>query len=410
MNHIEKLQEYARLMVRTGVNVQKDQSLVLNCSVENYEFGRLIVKEAYEAGAKEVVVFWNDVKVSRLRYDYAAIDLFKTIPEWQVESRNYYANKKAAVISVIGSDPQAYLGVDSEKLKVNSRTGAKAFEAYYKKMMNSEFQWCVAAVPEANWAKKVFPGISEEMALEKLWDAIFDSVRIGKEDAVEAWDNHNQRLREKTTRLNEYHFEALEYKNSIGTNFRVGLQKDHIWEGGGEYTSDQIYFIANMPTEEIFTTPDCYKAEGKLVSSVPLCYQGNLIENFSITFHDGKVIDYDAEKGYDILKMIVETDQGSNRLGEVALVPFDSPIANTGILFYDTLFDENASCHFALGKCYPTTIKDGGKMTEEELQKIGANHSNAHVDFMVGTQDLEITGITKEGKKILVFENGNWTI
>ena len=408
MNHMEKLLKYARLIVRTGANVQKAQSVVLNCSVENYDFGRMVVQEAYKAGVKDVIVFWNDVKISRLKYDYASLEVLGNVPAWQAESRNYYAEQKAAVISIIGSDPQAYLGVDSEKLKVSSQASAKAFEPYYKKMMNSDFQWCVAAVPEVKWAKKVFPNHSDEEAVAKLWNAIFDSVRIGKEDAVKVWEKHNAFLSEKCALLNDYHFESLHYKNSLGTDFTLGLQKDHIWEGGGEYTSDQVYFFANMPTEEIFTTPDCYRAEGTLVSSVPLGYQGNLIENFSITFHEGKVTDYKAEKGVDILKIIIETDEGSNRLGEVALVPYDSPISNTGILFYDTLFDENAACHFALGECYPTTIKDGGKMSEEKLKAVGANQSKAHVDFMIGTNDLEITGITKDGREICVFKNGNW--
>jgi len=408
MNHREKLKEYARLIVYTGANVQKNQTVVLNCAVENHGFGRMIVEESYKAGAKDVIVFWNDVKTSRLRYDYADIDVIGKIPEWQAASRNFYAKEKAAAISVIGSDPQAFLGVASEKFKAATLASSKAFELYYKMMMNSEFQWCVAAVPEAKWALKVFPDLFEVEAVAKLWDAIFDSVRIGKEDAVKAWEKHNAFLSEKCQVLNDYHFDSLHYKNSIGTDFTLGLQKDHIWEGGGEYTPDQIHFFANMPTEEIFTTPDCNRAEGTLVSSVPLSYQGNLIENFSITFHEGQVTDYKAEKGVDILKLIIETDERSNRLGEVALVPYDSPISNTGILFYDTLFDENAACHFALGECYPTTIKGGGKMSEAELLAVGANQSKAHVDFMIGTSDLEITGITKDGREITAFKNGNW--
>ncbi|KNZ40941.1 aminopeptidase [Acetobacterium bakii] len=408
MNHIEKLQEYARLIVHTGTNVQKNQYVVLNCSVLNHDFGRMVVEEAYKAGAKDVIVFWNDAKTSRLRYDYASLEALGNVPEWQAESRNYYAKQKAAVISVIGNDPEAYLGVASEKLKASNQATNKAFEPYYKKMMNSEFQWCVAAAPEVKWALKVFPELSADLAVAKLWDAIFNSVHIGREDAVKAWEKHNAFLSEKCTLLNTYHFDTLHYKNKIGTDFILGLQKDHIWEGGGEFTSEQVYFFANMPTEEIFTTPDCYRAEGTLVSSLPLSYQGNLIENFSITFHEGKVTDYKAEKGYEFLKMIIETDENSNRLGEVALVPYDSPISNTGILFYETLFDENAACHFALGECYPTTIKDGDKMTREELLAAGANQSRAHVDFMVGTNDLEITGITQDGYEICIFKNGNW--
>lgn len=408
MEYQEKLSEYARLIVKTGANVQNDQLVLINCAVENFKFGRMVVNEAYKAGAKDVIVFWNDVKTSRLRYDNVSLEVIGEIPNWLAESRNYYAKKKAAVISIVGNDPEAYKGVDSEKLKTNSKASAKAFEPYYKKMMNSEFQWCVVAVPEGKWAQKVFPELGEQDAIDKLWDAIFKAVRIGQDDAVKAWNDHKTFLAQKCKILNVAHFDALHYRNSIGTDFTVGLQKDHIWEGGGEFTPEQIYFFANMPTEEIFTAPDRNRAEGKLVSALPLSYQGNIIEHFSLTFHEGKVIAFEAEKGAEFLKNLIETDEGSRRLGEVALVPYDSPISNTGILFYDTLFDENASCHFALGECYPTNIKDGGKMTKEELIAAGGNQSDTHVDFMIGTKDLSITGITKEGAEICIFKNGNW--
>ncbi|AFA48324.1 aminopeptidase [Acetobacterium woodii] len=408
MEHQEKLSQYARLIVKTGANVQNDQLVLINCAVENFEFGRMVVAEAYQAGAKDVIVFWNDVKTSRLRYDNVSLEVLGEIPNWLAESRNYYAAQKAAVISIVGNDPEAYKGVDSEKLKANSKASAKAFEPYYKRMMNSEFQWCVVAVPERKWAQKVFPELGEQEAIEKLWDAIFEAVRIGQDDAVKAWNDHKTFLAQKCKILNTAHFDALHYQNSLGTDFTVGLQKDHIWEGGGEFTPEQIYFFANMPTEEIFTAPDRNRAEGKLVSSLPLSYQGNIIEHFSLTFHDGKVIAFEAEKGAEFLKNLIETDEGSHRLGEVALVPYDSPISNTGILFYDTLFDENASCHFALGECYPTNIKDGGKMTKAELIAAGGNQSDTHVDFMIGTKDLSITGITKEGQKVCIFKNGNW--
>lgn len=408
MNYMEKLKAYARLIVRTGTNVQKGQYVVLNCSVENHEFARLVVKEAYDVGAKDVIIFWNDIKTSRIRYDHVSLETLAEVPQWQADSRNFYAQERAAFISIVGSDPQAFQGIDGKKLQASSKASAKAFEVYYKKMMNSEFQWCVAAVPEAKWARKIFPQLYEQEAMAKLWDLIFDAVRIGDGDPVKAWIEHNAFLTEKCSFLNEKHFEVLRYKNSLGTDFTVGLQKDHIWLGGGEYTPDKIYFFANMPTEEIFTCPDCNCAEGTLVSSMPLSYQGNLIEDFSLTFHKGAVTDFTARKGYDVLKRLVETDEGSRRLGEVALVPYNSPISNMGILFYDTLFDENAACHFALGECYPTTIKNGSTLTKENLKNAGGNQSDAHVDFMIGTRDLEIIGITQDGIEICLFEKGNW--
>jgi len=408
MNQIEKLKEYARLIVRTGANVQKDQDVVLNCGVENVDFGRMVVEEAYKAGARDVIVFWNDVRTSRIRFDYAAMEVLGDIPEWRAESRNYYARQKAAFIAVTGSDPEAFLGVDSEKLKTSAKASDAAFKPYYKMMMASEMQWCVVAVPEEKWAQKVFPDLDRETAMERLWQAIFTSVRIGDGDAVKAWEKHNALLTEKCNLLNAYHFEKLHYRNSLGTDFVIGLQKDHVWEGGGEFTPDQVCFFANMPTEEIYTAPDCNSAEGTVVAAMPLCHQGNLIENFSVTFHDGKVTDFTAEKGYEMLKMIIEMDEGSDRLGEVALVPYDSPLATMGILFYDTLFDENAACHLAFGECYPTTIKNGVNMSKEELKAAGGNQSLTHVDFMIGTKDLEITGIREDGAQICIFRNGNW--
>ena len=333
MDHMEKLREYARLIVRTGANVQKGQLTIVNCAVENFEFGRMVVSEAYQAGAKDVIVFWNDAKTSRIRFDNVGLDILGNIPDWLAESRNYYARNNAAVISIVGNDPEAYKGVASEKLQTSSKASAKAFEPYYKKMMNSEFQWCVAAVPEVKWAMKIFPELYGQEAMAKLWDAIFAAVRIGEDDAVKAWHEHKAFLAEKCRILNDAHFDAMRYKNSLGTDFTVGLQKDHIWEGGGEFTPDQIYFFANMPTEEIFTAPDCHRAEGTLVSSLPLSYQGNLIENFSLTFKNGEVTEFHADKGEEYLKILIETDAGAKRLGEVALVPYDSPISNTEFFF-----------------------------------------------------------------------------
>ncbi len=408
MNYKKNLKKYAQLIVQMGVNLQKDQELVVSCSVENYDFARMIVKEAYQAGAKEVIVFYNDIKSSRLRYEYGAIDIFESLPQWLADSRNYYAKNEAAFITIVGNDPEALSGVDQEKIKKSAKANHKALAPYYKKMMNSEFQWCVVALPEKEWAKKIFPDLSSEMAMDQLWHAIFKAVRIGEEDVVLAWKNHNANLNEKSALLNDYRFKKLHYFSQNGTDFTLGLQKDHRWQGGSEKTPKGIVFFPNIPTEEIFTCPDCRLAEGTVASSMPLSYQGNLIENFTLTFSEGKVIDFSAEKGYEILKMLLETDEGAKRLGEVALVPNNSPIATMNLLFYETLFDENASCHLALGECYPTTIKGGERLDKEGLLAIGGNQSQIHVDFMIGCDDLSIIGITEDGKEIPIFINGNW--
>lgn len=410
MTFQEKLQEYAKLIVNIGVNVQEGQDIVLRCPVECYEFGRMIVEEGYKAGAKEVIVHWGDEQISRLTYDYADLSVFETVQEWQAESRNKYAREGACFITISGGDPEIFKGVDSAKLKAYAKACDKAFEEFYNRMMASEIPWNVVAVPNKKWAMKVFPELSEEEAVEKLWEAVFFAVRIGESDVVEAWRKHNQSLAEQCKKLNELQFEKLHYKNSLGTDFIVGLVENHIWEGGAEEDSKGVTFVANMPTEEVFTMPDCRVADGKVVSSLPLSFEGTLIKNFSLTFKNGRVEEFTAEEGYEALERLLNSDEGSRHLGEVALVPYKSPISQMNILFYNTLFDENASCHFAFGECYPTTVKGGTKMTAEEITKVGGNHSMNHVDFMVGTSDLCITGITKEGKEIPIFENGNWVL
>ena len=404
----ERIREYARLVVRTGVNVQKGQEIVINCPAEHYEFARLLIQEAYAAGAGEVIMRWNDSVESRQFYEHASEEALETVAQWRGESCNYYSRRGAGWISVSGSDPEAFKGVDPKRMQIRSAAMNKALEEHYKLMMASEIPWTVAAVPQVKWAAKVFPDLSTEEAMRSLWEKILEAVRIGDGDAVEKWAEHDRFLKEKCRMLNEYAFEKLHYENSLGTDFTVGLVKGHIWEGGSETAGTGTVFEANMPTEEIFTMPHKDKAEGTLVSALPLCYRGNLIKNFRLTFHEGKVVEYAAEEGEEILKSLLEGDEGSKHLGEVALVPYASPISQMKTLFYNTLFDENASCHFALGECYPTTIQGGANMSEEELAAAGGNSSMNHEDFMVGTADLKITGIRENGERIVLFENGDW--
>ncbi len=404
----EKIREYARLVVCTGVNVQPGQEIVIQCPAEHYAFGRLLVEEAYRAGAGEVIVHWSDSLCSRQFYQNASKERLAFVPEWLAESRNYYSRRGACYISVAGSDPEAFKGIEPRRMQVRNAAMDRAMKEHYKLMMASEIPWTVAAVPQREWAAKVFPGLEEDKAMSRLWESILKAVRIDGGDAVKAWEEHDRFLKEKCRMLNEYGFARLHYQNQIGTDFVVGLTKGHIWEGGSELAGTGTVFEANMPTEEIFTMPDNRIADGTLVSAMPLSYNGNLIRDFRLTFRDGQVVDYEAEEGGEVLKSLLETDEGSRRLGEVAIVPHGSPISRMNTLFYNTLFDENASCHFALGNCYPTTVKDGGAMSDEELAAVGGNSSATHVDFMVGTEDLCITGILESGEEILFFENGAW--
>jgi len=409
MTFTEKQQQYARLLVKLGVNVQPGQELVVRCTAETAPFVRLVAKAAYEAGAKEVIVHFGDEILKRLRYENAPMEVFESVPAWEAESMNYYAARGAAFLSIVSDDPEAMKGVDHTKIAARTVAADAAFRPYYERMDKNELQWCVAAVPSPVWAKRVFPEKSEEDAVAALWKAIFKTVRVG-ENAEEKWQEHGRLLAEHSRKLNEKRFKKLHYHNSLGTDFTVGLAQDHIWAGGMDTTAGGVTFFANMPTEEVFTMPDCEQAEGVLKSALPLSHQGSLIRNFTLVFHEGKVVEYHAEEGEETLKMILDTDEGSKRLGEVALVPYDSPISQSGILFLQTLFDENASCHFALGQCYPNNMQGGELLSKEELREKGGNCAMNHVDFMVGTSDLTIAGIAADGTKTVIFKDGSWAI
>ena len=405
---LNKIEKYADLLVRVGINIQKNQILVIASPIECAEFARIVSIKAYEAGAREVIMRWIDEKSTRIRYKMASDEVFDEFPEWNTQYFNSYADKDAAFLSIAASDPELMKDVDPKKISRANKAASIGLEYYRSRMMSNKNVWCVASIPTTAWAKKVFPKSSNEEAVERLWDAIFKAVRVDRNDPVQAWIKHQSNLNKKLTFLNDNEFKALRYKNSIGTDVIVELPKNHVWFGGGDIAPQGHVFIANMPTEEVFTMPKLDGVNGKIVSSIPLNYNGNLIENFSFTFKDGLVVDFDARKGEDVLKELLDTDEGAKRLGEVAFVPYDSPISNQKILFFNTLFDENASCHFALGKAYPICVKDGDTMTKEELKKAGANDSLIHVDFMVGTEDLEIIGIKEDNTEVKIFENGNF--
>ena len=406
----KKMKQYAELVVRTGVNVQPGQEVLVMCTTENADFCRMLVKEAYQAGAKSVFVRWKDDKISRLHYDYMTEETLAQSPAWELEVMNHIARNRGALISVVSSNPEMLKGVDTAKLMASNKRSHELTKEFDDTMDKNEINWNIVAVPGKAWAKKVFPDSKGKDAIEKLWDAILHVVRMDKDDPVAAWQSHGEKLTKKAEWLTSKEFVKLHYTNSLGTDFTVGLVERHIWVGGGDQTVQGTRFYANMPTEEVFTMPHADQADGIVKSAIPLSYQGTLITDFSLTFKGGKVVDFTAEEGYDALKCLLDTDEGSRHLGEVALVPYDSPISNLGILFYSTLFDENASCHLALGACYPDTIQEGETLGKEALRQLGGNDSINHVDFMVGTKDLKIVGTELDGTETVIFVDGNWAV
>jgi aminopeptidase len=402
-----RLEKYAQLIIRTGVNIQKDQILVINSPIECASFTRMLAQNAYQEGARDVVINWTDELFSRIRFINAPEEVFDEFPQWQKEFYLSYLRQGAAFLSISASDPELLKGVNNERISRAQKTSNAALKEYRESRMKNDVAWCVVSIPTKSWANKVFPDISEDEAVDRLWTAIFKSVRVDVKDPVAAWQNHNNNLRKTADFLNTNNFKFLRYKNSIGTDVQIEFPEGHIWHGGSTHTADGVEFIPNLPTEEVFTLPKKTGVNGVVVSSKPLNYQGNLIDGFSFTFKEGRIVDFGAKQGYEILEKLIGTDEGSHYLGEVALVPYNSPISNSNILFFNTLFDENASCHLAIGKAYPTCLKDSESMSEAELEKSGVNDSLVHVDFMIGTADLEIIGITSNGQEVPVFKNGN---
>lgn len=402
------LKKYAELLVKQGVNLQKDQELVIDSSIECYELVREIAKAAYQAGAKDVIVHYTDEKISRLRYENCNREHFENIPQYLVELRNQYALRHAAIITITSSDPEAMKGIDPLKIQTWSSAMHKACQTFYDHLDLGIDRWCIAGAPSLAWANKVFPDMSDKEAVQALWQAIFKVTRCDHNDPIEAWNDHRRSFERRVKILNEKKIKSLHYTNSLGTDLTIGLNDKYLFAGGGSYTTDGVYSFPNIPTEEIFTSPNKKSVDGIVYSAMPLNYNGNIIDEFTITFKDGRIVDYSAKQGYDVLKSIIETDEGSHYLGEVALVPYDSPIRNMGILFYNTLFDENASCHLAIGRGFSECIEDGLTMNKEQLLEKGINDSLTHVDFMIGTDDLSIVATLDDGEEFVVFENGNF--
>lgn len=404
----ESLKKYAKLIVHSGLNVQKGQEVVIEAAVESAQLVRYVTKAAYEVGAKEVIVHYSDAIVTRLKYTYGDASLFSEVPSWFSDFRNSYAKNNAAFLTILSDDPEIYKGIDATKMATWAASVSGACKPFRDSLDMAINTWCIVGSSSVKWANKVFPDMSDEEAVDALWNAIFKTVKLDTEDPIAAWEEHRRSFEKRIKHINSLELDSLTYTNSLGTNITIGLTDTYEFVGGGAYTVDNVFFFPNMPTEEIYSTPHKDRADGIVYSAIPLNYNGNIIDDFFMEFKEGRVVNFGAKQGEDILKELIATDEGSHRLGEVALVPYDSPISNMNILFYNTLFDENAVCHFAIGKGFPECVAGGLQSTKEELFEKGINDSLTHVDFMLGTKDLKIIGTTKTGEKVSIFVDGNF--
>ena len=399
--------KYARLIARVGANIQKGQPVRLFINADQYEFATILVDECYKAGASRVDIDWNWQPITKLDFRYRTLKSLSTVQKWEEARLQLMTEELPCRIFVISDDPDGLKGVNQTKMQ-KSRIAKYPIIKPYRDAIDNKHQWTIAAIPSFAWAKKVFPELTKRQAYNKLWDSILQCVHVSETNDPEAeWAAHNDNFKERCAWLNAQKFERLEYKSANGTDFTAWLIPEGRWCGGGEYTLSGVYFNPNLPTEEIFTTPMKGRAEGTLVSTKPLSYEGQLIENFSITFKDGKAVSWKAEKGESLLAKMITMDEGAAMLGELALIPCNSPINNSGILYYETLFDENASCHVALGEGFNDCLDGFENLTNEECNAKGVNESMIHVDFMIGAPDLSITGY-KDGKAVKIFENGEW--
>jgi len=407
MTENKVLEKYANLIIEKGVNVQKDQPVFITAPVEGADFTRLLVKRAYEVGAKNVQVHWVDDQLTLLKYTYASEDVLQTFPQWEVDKREEFAEAGGAFISVYASDPDLLQNIDPSRVAMEMKASGEALTKFRNYLMNDEVTWTVVSIPTAGWAKKIFPDGTEDEAIEQLWSEIIKTVRVDKDDPVAEWDTHNDTLKNMREQLNKKQYEKL-ILTAPGTNLEVGLPKGHIWHGGAAESAEGIIFNPNMPTEEVFSAPHKYNVNGTVSSTKPLHHGGNVIDRFTLTFKDGEVVDFKAEQGEEVLAHLLKTDDGAKRLGEIALVPDESPISQSGIVFFNTLFDENASCHLALGKAYPTNVENGAQMNAEQLDENGINDSMVHVDFMIGSNEMNIDGVLPDGTQESIFEKGTW--
>lgn len=410
MNHFEQLLDnYADITVHVGLNVQKGQDVLIFAPVESPAFVRKTVKKAYEAGAKNVFVEWTDETVTRTRFDLAPDESFDSYPSWQARKYEELSDGNAAFLYIYSPNPELLDGVDPVRIANAKKTGAQANKKFFDAKVGAKVSWTIVSVPTASWSAKVFPDLDTAEQIEALWKQIFTITRADRKNPVQNWKEHLQSLKDKVNFFNEKRFTKLHYR-APGTNLTIELPAEHLWISGEMDNDKGVPFRPNLPTEEIFTMPLKTGVNGTVTSTKPLNYEGSLVDQFSMTFKEGRIVAFNAEQGYETLKRIIETDEGSHYLGEVSLVPHHSPISDTQLIFYNTLFDENASCHLAIGTSFPFNYRGGRHMSAQELSDKGANASLTHVDFMVGSGELDIDGETLDGQLTPIFRKGSWMI
>ncbi|MBQ6518365.1 MAG: aminopeptidase [Anaerolineaceae bacterium] len=400
------LRKYAHLIAACGVNVQPGQEVFIMAGLDQPEFVKMVVEECYKLEASRVVVDWDYQPLQKTRYQYESLETLGSLTGYQKARWEHYLEKIPCRIYLESDDPDGLKGIDQEKMLKAQQMRYPLIKGYRDELEN-KYQWCIAAVPGVAWAKKLFPELTKNQAVEKLWQVILSTSRM-TDDPVQAWKEHNADLHERCAYLNSLGIASLHYTASNGTDFTVGMIPEAEFKGGGDTSMQGIFFNPNIPSEECFISPKRGAAEGKVVASMPLSREGQLIDKFWIRFHEGKAVEWHAELNEQLLTNIITADEGAAYLGECALVPFDSPIQNSGLLFYNTLFDENAACHLALGHGFPDTIKGFEEKSLEECRALGVNDSMVHVDFMIGCADLNIDAITRDGQTIAIFRDGNW--
>lgn len=406
-NFNRNLEKYAELAVKVGINLKEKEGLIISGSVDTLPLARLMMKEAYKLGAKDVSFQLDDDEMNLIRFENGKDYVFEHFPKQKVDFLGAMYEDNYHHIFIKSPDPELLKNIDGEIVAKSQKSASEAMADVLKYRMTGITKWNIVAVPSIPWAKSVFPELEDNKALEKLWEKVFQATRVDQEDPIEAWEIHDKNIKKYRNFLNEKQFEKLVFKGP-GTDLEVYLADGHFWMGGSKESQAGDSYVANMPTEEVFTTPHRLKVNGTLKATKPLSVNGNIVDGFGFTFKDGKVEDFFAEKGYEVLERLMKNDEGAKYLGEVALVQDDSPISNTGILFNNTLFDENASVHFALGRAYAYAMIDGSNMSDEELNERGANFSLIHVDFMVGSPELNVMAYEKDGSEVQLFKNGNW--
>jgi len=403
----ENLEKFAQVAIKVGLNLQPGQKLIIRAPIKTIDFVRELARIAYQTGARLVDVQLLDEELRLIRHQYAPRDSFEEVSKWPIQALLEAARTGDAVLRVHAENPDLLKDQDKELVSLEQKIMDKHMEPFRSLIGKNKFNWTIVSAPTRSWAKKVFPKEPEEVLIDKMWDAIFNTTRLKHEDPIRHWQEHAQGLKARALYLNKKQYKFLYYKG-LGTDLKIGLPEGHIWQAADMETKSGIRYIANMPTEEIFTAPHRSRVEGIVSCSKPLNYAGNLIHNFTLKFEKGRVVEVWAEEGKEILEKLIKTDEGSARLGEVALVPHSSPISQSGLIFYNTLFDENAASHIALGKAYAFCVKGGEKLSKSELKKAGLNNSLVHVDFMIGSDKLDIDGETRTGRREPIMRQGEW--